>query len=279
MNRLYVKIDTKIPITFIFTTMPPSYFLIRATCVYKASQMLGEVVQCCPKHLDEQRQKGVLFPHYFMRASHHDAIYITDSFSYHHSVLLSCSQVQAHNNTLTLIYTMPCYTSELPKGGQLVQVLFTLESAEVAVVGRCVMDLKVCASPGRARANDEVKDKAAAGVDSCSDANPRKRKRVSSEVITASSVSGSKALTSAERRTHTITTFPELFPYVDSMVSMLEAVYKVRITGPTTPETESQSSILSHSTSLSQATSATAAAGQAVELLQIQVKKTICNKS
>eukprot|EP00731_Ephydatia_muelleri_P036962 Em0364g4a len=238
--------------------------------------MLGEVVQCCPKHLEEQKLKGVLFPQHFIRASHpHAAVYMTDPFSNHHSV---CSHIQPRgdtDSTLSIIYILPCYTSELAKGGQLVQVLFTLESADGAVMGRCVTDLKVCASPGRDRANDEGKGKgsgpAADGVDGL-EVNPRKRKRVSSEVVTASVSSGSKALTlglSGERMSHTITTFPELFPYVDSMVSMLEAVYKVRV-APTGPaENESQSSTLSQAT-----TSTTTATGQTVELLHIQVKKT-----
>lgn len=280
LKRLYVKIDTKVPVTFAFAMMPPPNFLIRAMCVYKAPHMVGEVVQCCVKHIEELKQKGTLFPIHFIRANNPDAVYTTDQFSNHHSVCVNCSSIQSRvgENKLTVVYTLPCYTSELSKAGQLVQVLFTLESLDGSVMGRCVTDLKVCASPGRDRSNDEDKGKTPmAPGGEMSDANPRKRKRVShSEVVSATSVSGAKALSSGlsgDRTTHTITTFPVLFPFVDSMVNMLEAVYKVRVVANAAPsvEAESQSSIQSQ-------TPSTAAPG-AVELLQIELKRTksICN--
>ncbi len=42
---------------FNYSGFPPPHSIIRALAIHKAPEVVGEVVQCCPKHIDEQNKK------------------------------------------------------------------------------------------------------------------------------------------------------------------------------------------------------------------------------
>ena len=43
--------------SIIIIGLPPPHSIIRAMAIHKAPEVVGEVVQCCPKHIDEQSKK------------------------------------------------------------------------------------------------------------------------------------------------------------------------------------------------------------------------------
>ena len=41
----------------IFIGLPPERTVLRAMAIHKTPELVGEVLQCCPKHVDEQKRK------------------------------------------------------------------------------------------------------------------------------------------------------------------------------------------------------------------------------
>lgn len=139
------------------------------------------------------------------------------------------------------------------------QLIFTLE-INGHVVGRAVIDARICASPGRDRENDEAKlspvlpshpqfgsSFPSGPIEGISSEARRSRKRTSSNTSITQNIECSVPSKmscmerSTQKETYTIETFPQLFPFIDVCVKMMERVHEVRVkenTGPGLEEIE-----------------------------------------
>ena len=76
MKRAYIKRDSTVGMTFsfsskscvdnvcmycmyiLFVEVPPQNAVIRAMAIHKSPDLIGDILQCCPKHIEDQRKRG-----------------------------------------------------------------------------------------------------------------------------------------------------------------------------------------------------------------------------
>ncbi|XP_019854848.1 PREDICTED: cellular tumor antigen p53-like isoform X2 [Amphimedon queenslandica] len=233
MKRAYIKRDSTVGMTFSFSKVPPPNAVIRAMAIHKSPDLIGDILQCCPKHIEDQKKRGHQFPkHFICGAAKTETIYCEDPASGRLSITMPISSLQAKSLTsgsVQAFFVFPCFTSELHKGpGQVAQLIFTLEIGGV-LYGRAVVDIRVCASTGRDRDNDEQKQSTPSTIDPLVDLKKsRKRPALTQNVECAIPSKVSRTSLSA-KQSFTVETYPELFPFVEVCVRMMERVHQVNI--------------------------------------------------
>lgn len=170
LNKVFVKINTTLNVTTSYNIVDLTQPLfIRAMIVYTSTNDLSEPVMKCPNHLEQSRRDKLVFPEHILRCSTLDTKYIgTDSgklFKDKLAILIPMSNV-ASNEPLKLQLT--CQNS--CSGGmnrKMTSIVFTLENEYHDILGRRVLNFKVCSCPKRDKEKDE---------ESCSKILPKKRK-------------------------------------------------------------------------------------------------------
>ncbi|XP_002738810.1 tumor protein 63-like, partial [Saccoglossus kowalevskii] len=156
VKKLYVKMAVTCPIKFKTHTSPPPDSIIRAMPVFKSPEYVKEVVKQCPNHAS-MKVSGLdhPFPSHFLRCENIQARYTEDPTTSRQSVSVPYENPQVGTEYITYLYAFMCFTSCV--GGlnrRPIQVIFQLEKDNV-VLGRRVLDVRICACPGRDRKSDE----------------------------------------------------------------------------------------------------------------------------
>ncbi|XP_020604948.1 cellular tumor antigen p53-like isoform X4 [Orbicella faveolata] len=185
-KKLYVNLASFCPIKFKTNSPPPPGTYLRAVAVFKGSTNLHDIVKRCPNHM-ESSNDGSAPNNHFIRSNNPAARYHTCPESSRHSVLLPYNGPQVGTEYVTEMFAFMCFSScASGPSRRPVEVIFTLEQ-NGQTLGRRVVEIRVCACPGRDRKSDE---KVACGEPSSSQGVRRTRKG-----------SGNKGPSSKRRRT------------------------------------------------------------------------------
>ncbi|XP_002732135.2 tumor protein 63-like [Saccoglossus kowalevskii] len=128
----------------------------RSITLYEEEKTVSKVVKQCPNHAS-MKVSGLdhPFPSHFLRCENIQARYTEDPTTSRQSVSVPYENPQVGTEYITYLYAFMCFTSCV--GGlnrRPIQVIFQLEKDNV-VLGRRVLDVRICACPGRDRKSDE----------------------------------------------------------------------------------------------------------------------------
>ncbi|XP_068725919.1 cellular tumor antigen p53-like isoform X3 [Montipora capricornis] len=153
-KKLYVNLASFCPIKFKTRMQPPSGTVLRAVAVFKGSTNLHDVVKRCPNHM-ESSNDGSAPKDQFIRSNNPAAHYHTCPESMRHSVMLPYNGPQVGTEFVTEMFAFMCFSScASGPSRRPVEVIFTLEK-DGQTLGRRVVEIRVCACPGRDRKSDE----------------------------------------------------------------------------------------------------------------------------
>lgn len=158
LKKLFVDKDKPCPIQFKTTKAPPPNSYIRAMPIFKKPEHIQAVVKRCPNHAScAQTETGAPDPtaYHLIMSSDPSSQYVEDSGTNRLSVLVPYNMPQVGTEYSQYLYTFKCFLSCV--GGlnrRQIQVVFTLEN-NGQILGRQVIDVRVCACPGRDRKGEE----------------------------------------------------------------------------------------------------------------------------
>ncbi|CAI8006643.1 Cellular tumor antigen p53 [Geodia barretti] len=240
-QRMYIKKDADIPLSFTvqsFEGLQRCRLVI--TAVHKQPEMVAENLQCCIKHVEEQKRNGVHHPYHFVRSQMDGCAFFGNPVAPDQRLFIALpfSNLQRSGDSLfTALLKFPCFTSDFKRAGQLVQLIFRVE-LERELLGRAVLDVRVCASPGRDMSADERRGKeGGSGEDSQRRRRGRKRAAPVKEEVEQTTFPPRKVTkVTKTKEEYTIKTFPEIFPHVLEAVKLLERVFTVPLILPDDPD-------------------------------------------
>ena len=156
VNKLYVRMAVACPVQFKTDRQPPAGTVIRAMPIYMKAEHVQDVVTRCPNHATTQEHnESHPAPSHLVRCEHSLAQYIEDPISLRQSVTVPHEMPQIGADWVTNLYQFMCFSSCV--GGlnrRPIQVVFTLENNN-QILGRQVVEVRICACPGRDRKVDE----------------------------------------------------------------------------------------------------------------------------
>lgn len=155
LNKVFVKINTILNVQTNFKIVNPARELfVRAMIVYSSQNDLAEPVKKCPNHRESSQQP---FPEHILRCTIDQTAYTGVEngklFKDKLAILIPMTAV-ASNEPLKLQFT--CQNS--CSGGmnrKMTSIVFTLEDEFYEILGRKVLNFKVCSCPKRDKDKDE----------------------------------------------------------------------------------------------------------------------------
>lgn len=158
LNKAFVKINTHLNVYTKYSVIDHNQQLfIRAMVVYQQNNDFAEPVRKCPNHRDQSTRENLPFPEHVLRCSTQDTEYLGVEtgklFQDKLALRIPMSRV-ATGEPLKLQFT--CQNS--CSGGmnrRHTSVIFTLENEVSDVLGRKVLNFKVCSCPKRDKEKDE----------------------------------------------------------------------------------------------------------------------------
>ncbi|XP_031556194.1 cellular tumor antigen p53-like isoform X3 [Actinia tenebrosa] len=153
-KKLYVNLASFCPIKFKTDHQPPPGCYLRAVAVFKGSTNLHDIVKRCPNHSQPSSDNPDHNQH-FIRSNNPTAQYHVCPESGRHSVVIPYHGPQVGTEFVTEMFAFMCFSS-CPSGPSRrpVEIIFTLEK-EGHTLGRRVVEIRVCACPGRDRKSNE----------------------------------------------------------------------------------------------------------------------------
>ncbi|XP_028403575.1 cellular tumor antigen p53-like [Dendronephthya gigantea] len=157
-SKLYTNIGSYCPFQFKTNGKSMSPAFIRAVAMFKGSSNLHDIVKMCANHAENNTDDSQMRNNFFIRSNNANAVYLECPQTGRHSVLVPYSGPQAGTNFVTEMFAFKCFSScASGHGRKPIEIIFTLEDAETGnILGRCVVEIRVCACPGRDRRSDEV---------------------------------------------------------------------------------------------------------------------------
>lgn len=151
-KKLYIKSKTPCPVRFLTTGPPPSGAFIRAMPVFRQPEHAKDVVRCCRNHTEEYSGSPAIG--HFLRCDNQDAVYEECPLTTRHSVRIPLRAPPSAQETEELgvheLFYFICNNSCGGLNRRPIQIIFTLENISgSAVLGRCFVNVRVCACPGR----------------------------------------------------------------------------------------------------------------------------------
>jgi len=151
-KKLYIKSKTPCPVRFLTTGPPPSGAFIRAMPVFRQPEHAKDVVRCCRNHTAEHT--GSPATGHFLRCDNQEAEYEECPQTTRHSVRIPlrgpASAEDADELGVHELFYFICNNSCGGLNRRPIQIIFTLEDLSGSVVlGRCYVNVRVCACPGR----------------------------------------------------------------------------------------------------------------------------------
>lgn len=155
LNKVFVKINTPLNVYPTFNRHKPNVHLfIRAMLVYSSQNDIPEPVKKCPNH--KEQHSSVAFPDHILTCENIGACYEGIEggkvFKDRLSVVVPLQNVAA-NEPLKLTFT--CQNSCSGMNRKSTSLIFTLEDDFKNVLGRKIMNFKVCSCPRRDKEKDE----------------------------------------------------------------------------------------------------------------------------
>ncbi|XP_033642575.1 cellular tumor antigen p53-like isoform X1 [Asterias rubens] len=152
LKKLFVDKDKACPVMFKTSSEPPPGSYIRAMPIFKKPEYIQEQVRRCPNHAGPPSEAS---SQHIITCSEPSAIYSEDHSTERLSVTMEYKMPQIGTEHTTYLLTFKCFLSCV--GGlnrRQIQTVFTLEN-NGQVLGRQVIDVRVCACPGRDRKGEE----------------------------------------------------------------------------------------------------------------------------
>ncbi|XP_068700305.1 cellular tumor antigen p53-like [Montipora foliosa] len=151
-KKLYIKSKTPCPVRFLTTGPPPHGAFIRAMPVFRQPEHAKDVVRCCRNHTEEY--SGSPATGHFLRCDNQDAVYDECPLTTRHSVRIPLRAPPSAEDSEELgvheLFYFICNNSCGGLNRRPIQIIFTLENLSGnAVLGRCYVNVRVCACPGR----------------------------------------------------------------------------------------------------------------------------------
>jgi len=160
LHKLFTRINAACPIRFQCAyKLPPSGTVLRALPIYMQPEHMCEAVVRCPVHaaspidLDtsQQHSQSTRPTNHLIRADHPHAEYVDSDPQYgRQSVSVPFEAPAVGTQWSTVLYRYMCNSS--CAGGmnrRPIQTVFTLETPTGEVIGRQVVEVRICACPGR----------------------------------------------------------------------------------------------------------------------------------
>merc|ERR1712168_1538071 len=162
LHKLFTRINAACPIRFQCAyKLPPSGTVLRALPIYMQPEHMCEAVVRCPVHaaspldLDVSQQhsasQSTRPTNHLIRADHPHAEYVDADPQYgRQSVSVPFEAPAVGTQWSTVLYRYMCNSS--CAGGmnrRPIQTVFTLETPTGGVIGRQVVEVRICACPGR----------------------------------------------------------------------------------------------------------------------------------
>ncbi|CAB4000753.1 cellular tumor antigen p53-like isoform X5 [Paramuricea clavata] len=157
-SKLYTNIGSYCPFQFKTNGKSMNTAYIRAVAMFKGSSNLHDIVKMCANHAENNNEDSPMRNNFFIRSNNANALYLECPQTGRHSVLVPYSGPQAGTNYVTEMFAFKCFSScASGHGRKPIEIIFTLEDAETgSILGRCVVEIRVCACPGRDRRSDEL---------------------------------------------------------------------------------------------------------------------------
>ncbi|XP_032238614.1 cellular tumor antigen p53 isoform X2 [Nematostella vectensis] len=155
LQKLLCRMKCLVPVRLVFRSkVPPEGFYIRAVVVYKQPEHFREVVERCANHITRQ-DDGHTAPKHLLRCENTKTLYRTCNLTGRHELMFPTRKPDAGMDYFKDMFQFMCFNS-CPGGlnRRPIIVIFTLELSGV-VYGRKVLDVRVCACPGRDKADQE----------------------------------------------------------------------------------------------------------------------------
>ena len=156
LKKLFVRMAVSCPISFRTSCAPPPGSVIRATPIYVKAEHVQEPVKRCPNHATSPEfNEGHPAPKHLVRCEHKLAHYEVNPATMRQSVVFPHEQPQAGATWVTNLFQFMCFSSCV--GGlnrRPFMLVFTLEHKD-QVLGRQAVEVRVCACPGRDKAQEE----------------------------------------------------------------------------------------------------------------------------
>ncbi|XP_066998517.1 cellular tumor antigen p53 [Anabrus simplex] len=157
LNKLFVNMHTKIPVKFKWICMEQD-LQIRALPVFTSSDNFENPVVRCPLHSSpgELSNEGFNYLFHIIRSDHEQTQYHEDPESHRLSVVVPVSALPLGSDCMTVDFTFTCKNS-CPVGmnRRSTAVIFTLEKRNGEVIGRRIMQVRVCSCPKRDKEKEE----------------------------------------------------------------------------------------------------------------------------
>lgn len=156
LKKLFVRMAVNCPISFRTSCAPPPGSVIRATPIYVKAEHVQEPMKRCPNHATSPEfNEGHPAPKHLVRCEHKLAHYEVNPATMRQSVVFPHEQPQAGATWVTNLFQFMCFSSCV--GGlnrRPFMLVFTLEHKD-QVLGRQAVEVRVCACPGRDKAQEE----------------------------------------------------------------------------------------------------------------------------
>ena len=156
LKKLFVRMAVSCPISLRTSCAPPPGSVIRATPIYVKAEHVQEPVKRCPNHATSPEfNEGHPAPKHLVRCEHKLAHYEVNPATMRQNVIFPHEQPQAGATWVTNLFQFMCFSSCV--GGlnrRPFMLVFTLEHKD-QVLGRQAVEVRVCACPGRDKAQEE----------------------------------------------------------------------------------------------------------------------------
>ena len=165
LNKLFIDMNKDVQINFSAVNVQRQLY-IRALPIYAIASYYTEAVKRCPNHASPADSSNKGFPQdlllHLIRIKHDAAKYDENTESGRLSVVVPFDRPQAGSEFSSHFIKFMCLGSDV--GGinrKPVKVIFTLEDSSGTVMGRSVVDIRICSCPKRDKGQEEKKAKEA----------------------------------------------------------------------------------------------------------------------
>nr|XP_018672000.1 transcription factor protein isoform X3 [Ciona intestinalis] len=164
INKLFVKMNVTCPIKFKCARPPPNGCVVRVMPVFKRPEHVTDIVTRCPNHKIPDQAQHIPHSQHLIRAEmpgENPAIYNV-AMDGRENVAVMFERPQIGAEYTTVLYKFMCLSSCV--GGinrRPLNAVFNLENAEGQVLGRRVVEVRVCSCPGRDRSQEEKRKRTA----------------------------------------------------------------------------------------------------------------------
>nr|CAB3267269.1 tumor protein 63 isoform b [Phallusia mammillata] len=166
LNKLFVKMNVTCPVRFKCSRPPPMNSVIRAVAVFKRPEHVTDVVTRCPNHRIPDEASYIQSRHLIRAEMPNDSQvhYEVGQQDGRESVTVFYERPQVGAEYTTVLYKFMCLSSCV--GGINRRPLLTVFTLELdgQVLGRRVVEVRICSCPGRDRSQEERKQRSHASA-------------------------------------------------------------------------------------------------------------------